>query len=473
MVEQKKQADRVEHPISDYEAMSQSWQMLHDLMGGTRVMREAGRRWLPAEPREKDDQYNARLSRSVLFEAYKSTIHRLAAMPFSRPVTIKGEETLGDVLNEVISNVDGAGSTITQFSKEVFKSASIHGIAHILVDFPNTTKAGVKSLADERQLGARPTFTLVTAPQLIGWKSEVRGGKVVLTQIRIAETRSEADGVYGENCVNYVRVYNEGAWELHKQGTGENKDYAKIEEGQSTLGFVPLVTVYFNRTGFMTAAPPMEGLAWLNICHWQSESDHRNNLRFARVGLLFGKGFSEEAISKGISIGPSTVIWSEKAEADLKYVEHGGKAIEAGMKDLDRLEARMEMLGLKPLVERTADSTATGKMIDENASTTEIQSWVTAVESGMLEAIKIAAKWVQADVPDNTTVNIFNEFGIAAKSGQELELLFKACVAGKITTELFLTELKRRSVLSETINVEAEVESAEAGILNNADSNAE
>ena len=52
----------------------------------------------------------------------------------------------------------------------------------------------------------------------------------------------------------------------------------------------------------------------------------------ARVPILFGRNL--KVGEDGIEIGPNRLILGEGDGADLKYVEHGGAAIEAGRQDL-------------------------------------------------------------------------------------------------------------------------------------------
>ena len=83
-------------------------------------------------------------------------------------------------------------------------------------------------------------------------------------------------------------------------------------------------------------------------------------------------------------------------EAKLAYVEHAGHAVQAGRQDLQDLEARMEVMGMVPFAERSANSTATGKAIDAAASGSLAQEWVRALEAGLREAYALAAEWLHA-----------------------------------------------------------------------------
>lgn len=435
----------VSTPCNTYSEMITKWGLLHDLLNGTFQMRDAGETWLPREKHEEPKDYENRLDRSFLYEAFANTIEQLTAKPFSRPVTVQNPGKLEGFQWEV----NNEGQSLSQFAEEVFSCGITYGVVHILIDYP---KSDAKTKEDE--VGLRPTFVLVKPPQLLGWRAD----GVRLTEIRILEKRVEPDGEYGEKEGEYIRVYKTDVWELWKK---EGDSWSKVEEGAHSFGDVPLVTYYVKKSKFMMGDPPLEGLAHLNVAHWQSLSDQRNILRFARCGLIFAKGFQEEDM-ESLIISPNRVIKTSVVEADLKYVEHSGQAIGAGEEDLKRLEERMETLGLKPLLERTAHSTATGKAIDEGRTNSAIQNWIRDLESVLCRAFEYAAKWTGATLPDDFAIDIFNDFNISARGATDLDPLLKLSMERKITDATLLREVKRRGLLSEAVDIDTELASLEA-----------
>jgi hypothetical protein len=209
------------------------------------------------------------------------------------------------------------------------------------------------------------------------------------------------------------------------------------------------------KLGFRVCKLPLEPLAWMNIAHWQSSSDQRNILRFARIGLLFGKGFSNEEIERGIVIGPNSFVGSTNESADLKYVGYSGESIKAGFDDLDKLEKQMESLGSQPLIEGGGDATATGKLIDEAArSQNSIQSWIRRTEAALTEAYRITMRWFDQDLPKDFSLDIFSDFAVANRATSDLDWLLKARAQGELDHETFVAESRRRGVLSDTVTSE-------------------
>lgn len=448
--------DQVDTPSLAYESKAVLWGMIHDLLGGTFTMREAGEKWLPREDKEEVKAYEARVLRTFLFNALQNALDRLVAKPFSRALTQKG--TTETRLQAVIDDVDRTGLTMHDFAKQIFKAGDTYGLTHVLVDFPKTREAGEEpaTLAEEVAVGARPIFVHVKPPQLLGWRTEQReDGSTRLLQVRVHETRTEPKGDYLDETVEYVRVYTTDSWELHKK---VEENWVKEDSGTHTFGEVPLYTLYFNQEGYMSAAPPFADLAHLNIAHWQSNSDQRLILSFSRMPLLFGAGFTAEEIENGLVIGPRRLVASENEKAALTFVEHTGAAIAAGERDLSSLEERMEVLGLQPFIQRSAESTATGKKIDETKTETAVQSWIRAEESFLRVLVEVAGKWLNiADVGD-VSFDINNDFGISDRAADDLDKLLTMVLAGKLSHKTFLLEVKRRGVLSDTVDPDDEIQ---------------
>lgn len=435
--------DRVDSPCLPYRRMQRHWKLLHDLLGGTFAMRDAGQEWLPQEPKEEADHYSIRLQRAVLFNGYKTAVDDLCDRPFARPLTLNGELGPLEILR---SDCTRTKRSLDAFAKDLLRSAIVHGVAHILVDYPDVPVGA--SLADFPS--ARPYFVLVEAPNLIGWDYDEQ---MELQEVRIRSTVERKVGLYGQETVEQILVYRKDSWELFE---AKEDKFVSVKSGTQTLKKVPLVSVYLNKFGEMIAEPPLEDLAMLNLAHWQSSADQRNCLRFARIGILCATGFTREEMDESITIGPSYLVKSSNPDANLRYVEHTGSAIEIGSKDLERLERQMEIMGLQPVIENRTESTATGKLIDDANNASSLKSWVGATNEGLRQAIILAGEWVGSEM--DISVALFDDFGVSVRATNELDILFKSRLAGEITRETFLEELKRRGVLNESLEVEEEIE---------------
>jgi hypothetical protein len=464
------QNNTVDNPCIAYERMASSWDLLHDLLGGTKAMRSAGQRWLPIEENEKANAYRARVSRSFLYGSYKDTCTKLASKPFAKPITITDAP---DPIQYLIDDVDGTDKTVHQLAYDLLFDMLVYGKTHIMVDFSRVEKNAVgevASIAEEQAVGARAYLNHIAPPSLIGWKVDENSGR--LTEVRIKETRIEQDEEYTQKEVNYVRVYKIGSWELWRETDGDEgkKKYVVEDEGVFTHeSGITLVTIYANRTGFLTADPTLEELAWCNLTHWQSYSDQRNILRFSRFGMLFIKGITKKQAQEGIQVGPARSIITDEEQADAKYLEPTGGGITAGERDLQQLEAKMELLGNQPMSKQTSKATATAKVIDTDRNESPMQTYVRNLEAGLELAFLYAAQWHKIELKESFKVQIYSDFSLSLYGNEDANMLLKMRSSKELSYETYINELQKRGRLSEDVEAELEQERLAAELPNMAD----
>ena len=117
-------------PSIGYEQMSGKWELINDLLGGTDAMQAAGVKWLPIEPAESTQSYDARLGRSILFNGFRDTVNKLRNRPFTHSITITD---IPEGISYLEDDVDGNKKTLETFIKEVLENLIKFGIAHIFV----------------------------------------------------------------------------------------------------------------------------------------------------------------------------------------------------------------------------------------------------------------------------------------------------------------------------------------------------
>lgn len=452
-----------------FTGMVKGWELLHDLMGGTRQMRARRDKWLPQEEGEPAKAYESRLSRSILYEALRNTIDRLSDRPFAKDVQLKlGDDeaaTLPDLLEPIERDADYQNTSLTQFARDRFADAALHGLTHFLVEYPGTAPG---SRVEEAESGKHPYFAPICPANLWWWKLEKdRNGRLRPVELHIRETRAEIDADGREVEVVYVRVIQRTdagvTWSLFRKadkgdeytGTGDGGDYGKLTE-------IPLVTCYFKQTGPLTADPPLEGLGWLNVAHWQSDSDQRNILKVARIPILYETGVSSEDKEKATVVSSRRVTKRTNKDARMVYVEPQGAAIGHGRQDVLDLEARMVILGHEPYAMQQVAETATGKAIDEERSVSSMEAWIRAMESALRRGYEVAATMVGAELPEGFEVDIQFEARLFARAATDLQNLLAMRQAGEIDRLTFLREVRRREVLAGDTDLEAVIEAVKA-----------
>lgn len=433
--------------------MAERWDLIHALMGGTHEMRERGKAYLPQWPAEDVKAYQTRLATAVLFPALARTVAVLTGKPFAKAVTVGND--VPPAVAELLHDVDMQGTSLHVFASRLAEDALSYGIAGILVDCPPAE--GARSVADERAAGIRPYFVAVRYNAILGWKAANVAGRMVLTQLRLLEHVETDDGEFGTRRIEQVRVLTPGAWQVYRRvesTTGD--DWQVFEEGETSLAEVPFVPVYGLFHGFMRGRPPLMELAHLNVEHWQSASDQQTILHVARVPILFTKEIGDTEMT----IGAGAYINASSPNADAKYVEHSGAAIEAGRLSLLDLEDRMRQVGAELLVIKPGNTTRAQTFADNDQQTSDLQRIMQGLEHSLDRALGFMAAFLRAEAAGHVT--IFADYGVKSLAEASAELLLKLNGAGKLSHRTLLSEVQRRNIISPDVDVDAEIAAARA-----------
>ena len=447
------QKNPVATPCAAYNAMAEDWALPRALLGGTKAMRAAGKAYLPQEPAESDKAYENRLARAVLYNAFGQAIKDLRGKICAEEV--KPAEDAPEEVKAWCEDVDLQGHNLHVFAARVLEDAIAFGLTHVLTDYPQGEPA--KTRAEEQASGRRPYLVHIPAARLIGWRSRMQGGREVLEQVRIREEAVEPDGEFGEKTVSRIRVLEPGRYRLYEERkTATGTDWEVVDEGVTSLSFVPLVTLYAGRKGFMVAEPPLLDLAHLNVQHWQSSSDQQQILHFARVPLLFGKMLqrSSEEGARPIEIGPNRLVEADDPAADLRYVEHSGAAIGAGRESLADLEDKMRRLAMDPLVKRAGAVTATERALDSSEATSPLQDWAIALKDSLELALQFMGAWVK--MPDGSTGSVIVHDpgeGLTGDAYQAAAVVMDGFKSGLLSREATIEELKRLRIVDDELDV--------------------
>lgn len=439
---------KVQDTSPQIEALAEDWQLAADLLGGTKAMRAAAGRRLPQWPNESGESYQARLSTATLFPAFARTLGVMAGKPFSKALTY-GDDVPARI-REWCDDADLQGTNLHAFAADLLSEALGYGLCGVLVEYPRTD--GVRTVADERAVNARPYLVRYNHDQILGWRSARVNGVTRLTLLRLAESGETEDGEYGTTTVERVRVLRPGSWELWEKG--EKDEYVLVESGTTTLAEIPFVPFYGRKTGFMLGISPLLDLAHLNVKHWQSQSDQDTILHVARVPILVATTNDENF---QLTVGASSAV-RMPADSDLKFVEHTGAAIEAGSKSLQDLEDQMIQTGAELLVQKPGQRSATEANNDAEANKSELQSITETFEDGLDQCLQFMAEWVGE--AQGGHISLFKDFGAATLTDASAQLILSMQQAGLISKETAIREQQRRGMLAPDLIPADEIEKA-------------
>lgn len=282
----------VSTPSATMSHLHKQIQLIDDLLGGTAQMRHRKEKYLPQMELETNKGYLNRLNRSTLYPVLRETLSQMCGRVFFKPISTENVDNT--LQQDFLPDVDMAGNNLDVFSARWFYSALAYGVSYVLVDYTRTEN--VKTIADEKAVGARPYFVHIKPQSVLGFKTKTINGKQQLTQFRYKETIVEDDGEFGEKTVEQICVYDIGRVRRYRklQSGWERVEDLPLFAQNQPLDYIPIVAFATNQTGFMLGESPLLELAYLNIKHWQSQSDQDNITNTARVPLLVRSGMNEQ-----------------------------------------------------------------------------------------------------------------------------------------------------------------------------------
>lgn len=434
------------------DAMREDWAIVDPLMGGTRAMREVGEALLPKWPKEEGEDYRKRISLSTLFPAYRETVKNNTGRVFAEPIVL-GDD-VPPALVELTEDFDRQGNNLQVWGKSFFTQALSHGLCHALADYPNIKPSGdteqLVTLADAQAAKARPYAVMIRPQQVLGWRVSNNGGEHVLTQFRYMESVEEEEGAFGIKCIDQIRVLTPGAWQTYREQTDANgvKTWALYEEGATSLDHIALTTLYTDRTGFMTAKPPLLELAYLNAKHWQSQSDQDNILHVARVPMLAISGIDDDTWELKVGTASATKL---PTNGKMEWVEHTGASIEAGRTSLADLEDQMRVAGAK-LLQKDKQAVKTATQAEEEAAQelSPLQTMASGLEDALDQILQHFAEL--SGLPEGGHVQVSGNFETDFIPEVSIPALIQLSLASKISDQTLFSELQRRNVVSQDLD---------------------
>ena len=434
----------VESPNTAYVNMEPHWLLIEALMQGTYGVRKKHRKYLPQEPRELDESYDNRLMRSTLAPYYVRLERMLAGMLTRKPVRL---EDVSDVVTEQLFDVDLQGNDLNVWTYETARKCIRYGHVGVLVDAP---KAGDNG---------RPYWTQYTPRDILGWRSEIKDGKQQLTQLRLIETITVPDGLYGEKQVQQVRVLTPGAFEIHQKD--KKGDFVLIDEGNTSLSEIPFAVAYSNRVGVLESRPPLADIAELNLKAYQVQSDLDNQLHISAVPMLAIFGFPQSA--EEISAGPGEAMALPEG-ASAQYIEPSGNSYSAQFQRLDQIANQINELGLAAVLgQKLSAETAEAKRIDRSQGDSTMMVIAQQMQDLIDNCLGFHAQYMQQQQVGSSFVN--RDFLGDRLEPQEIQSLLQLYTAGTITQETLLKQLSVGEVLGDDFDVDQELDATQSGGL--------
>ena len=438
-------ATTVASPNAAYQRMANFWGLITDLREGTYKIRSEHRKYLPQQPREQDDSYDVRLSRSTVVPFVQRIEKMLSGMLVRKPIRL---DNVSDLVREQLFDVDLEGNDLNVWLYQTARQAISFGHIGVLVDAP---KEGDKT---------RPYWVTYTPKDILGFRSEIIDGVRQLTQLRLLEQVVEPDGKYGDKIIKQIRVLERGRYEIHRKDDKKN-EYKLFDEGEMSLkDKIPFAIAYSNRVGYYESRSPLYDIAELNLKHYQIQSDLDNILHISSVPMLavFGYPNADE-----ITTGPNEAL-SLPPESRLEYVAPSGDSYDSQFKRLEDIEHQINTLSLAAVLgQKLVGETAEAKRIDRSQNDSTMMVLAQQMQDLIDNCLKFHSEYLNEPNAGSSFVN--RDFVTARLEPQEIQSLLQLFTAGTISQKTLLDQLSSGEILGDDFDVEEEMETTQNGGL--------
>lgn len=434
-------------PMVEYKEAISDWNMVEDILGGTKKMRELGEKYLPRHAAESEENYRIRLKTATFAPLFQLLTESMTGRAFAKGIAVDGVKD--GVVEALMNNIDGAGTNLAIFLQDAFQMLIDSGLIYIFVDFQKGLKT--KTMEEESKSGARPYFVAIKGKNVPYFK--YKNGSNEVAEVRIIETETDEDS--GKE-IEKIRVLKPGLFEIYeKKSDAKGVRWVLEESGPMSIPFVPVVQIYAKRNN---GVPPLIDAAYLNVKYYQFESNHDNALTVAQFPILCGTGYNLDEGKGKVQLGPKKLLHSPSPETKFFYLEHSGVAINCGKIRLEDIKAEIAAMGMKLLSAKAQGEqgkTATENVLDDKQNTCVLETIVHRFEDAVKVAIGYLGSWIKKDFSE-VKVKIVGSFQVERKDSNELNALIGLKQAGDLSQKTLWEEFKRRGVLSDKFNEEKE-----------------
>lgn len=456
-------------PHPEYTASLAVWKRVKDCLDGPDAVKRGATIYIPRLKGQKDDEYDAYVSRALYFNATGRTHEAMLGFIFRKaPTTAKA-----DILKKFLLDVDLANSPMTSYARQTVYSVAGTGRAGTLVDW--STEEG------------RPYFAFYPESCILNWEETRIGGKTLLTMLVLKEVTLEATDadpyersavtryreiILGEDGVT-VQIWKEKSTAVGVSasvsapgsgaagavsGTAEKEgEPVQLMRRNQALTFIPFVFHGSETTGCCIDKAPLGDISAVNVSHYQSSADLENGRHICGIPTPWAAAFSSE---EKLYLGTKYAWTTDNPGASCGWLEFTGTGLGALEKALEEKQGQMASLGARLIEPRAGNDAEAYDTVQLRASAeTSTLARITMLTSeGLSQALQIAAWWIgtEAELDKAITYQLNTDFASSGIRPEMLTALTSAYQQSIISRETLFFQLKRGELYQEGRTLEEE-----------------
>ena len=441
---------------TEYKEMLPYWREINDIYKGAFSITKEGniKNYLVKFHSESDTSYETRTVNARFENFFSPTIRQIANLPFSEKIEIPEKFKKDEFVNNFVTNVDGIGTNIEAFFKNVLNKSLGFGFCGVLVDSPELSDGETRETGSDKY----PNFSFFSPLDIKGiWGSFVNG-KFVIERLWLhiigTEYENKAESI---DSYYYEYILNNNSVEVIKY----NFEEKIIKQSKINIDRIPFHLFYLtdNKSGIMEVVPHFYDLIKMNLSHFNKMSDNDHIIRTTSFPMLTATGLStQQEIDNLTQIGPQKILASANQNAKFAWLDHSGRSIESGRQSLKDLELKMRAYEIQFLLRQSSNITATQVTNEESRSTSYIkliaQELDDFIGACMHDALYFrGVSFEEEDLRFQT----FKKFSILSLVKDKIKIILDTYKAQGLSKTTLINELKRYEIINRDIDTEAEI----------------
>lgn len=413
---------------------------IEDIYKGTRALKNKGSIYMQPFPLEDEDTFKERVNRSTFFNFFNKAVNNLSSILLRKDPKINYK--VKD--KKYIDNIDGTGTSLNMFIKEISKRSLLDGLTYIWVDSQKIESDLNLSEADS----IKPYLKNVLRKDVINKTINNDSGESILEQVVIKQIISESVDEFETKDKEIFIVLRQNEGIIYK----DNKNsYEEIDRWEHNLGYVPLIPVYSAKTGYLEADIPLLDIAYLNLSHYNFVSILQSMLRIAGVPvpvLYSGEQIFKPDVTKkkGITIGVNAALsFKDKSVEGFEWIEFQGTSLDQQRLNIKDLEESMEKLALSVISTKTFN-TATEALISDSNNNLFLVELSYSLETAMNQALFMLSDYMGRDL--GIEVGISHDLNAIGLDANTIDKFIQLKRDGMISLDTLWEELIKGEMLN-------------------------
>ncbi len=429
------------HP--DYTEALTRWTFVRDVVAGMGAVKKKTITYLPAtfapdtnDSSTKQDadkvRYDQYIARAYLMGVSSRTCDALLGMVFRKEAIVN----FPDAIENLFENIDGSGQSLNQLAKETVNELLVTGRYGLLADYPETPQGLTK--AQEMESGYQPYIASYPAESIINWRFEGVNGRKKLTLVVLKEAENKATHEYSHDTQLIYRVlrlrdgvYTQSVYDT--SGRETIAEYSPTMAGGKTFDYIPFYIAGSTNNFPFPDISPLYDLSVINIAHYQSTAELKENQFFSSQGTLhLDVGDMDADTFKklnpdGVVIGRRTgLVTSGGGSATLIQ---GDSRQEDILKTMEREESEMVAIGARLVMRGGQAETAEASRINASAEASTLDTLVENASEALEAALEDCARFAGAN-PEQVEFTLNKQFWESGLSAQDLAAIVQG--VGKV-----------------------------------------